>query len=228
MICAVMQPYLFPYIGYYQLANLADYFVIYDDVNYIKQGFINRNNLLVNGEAARFTVPVDGGSSNNKINEVFFKDSKKTLKTIEQNYSKKENFSRIYSLVENVLEQHERNVVHINRMSIKEVFTYLGLEKTILLSSDLNVSKELSRADRLIEITKKLSCNHYVNAIGGKGLYDKQYFNENGIELSFIESDISYYEQGEESFVPGLSIIDILMNCGKEEIEKMLLNFKLV
>src|SRR5688572_18113469 len=70
MKLAIMQPYFFPYLGYFQLIYASDKFVFYDDVNYIKSGWINRNRLLLNGEAKYFTVPLSGASSYSKISRV--------------------------------------------------------------------------------------------------------------------------------------------------------------
>lgn len=227
MICGIMQPYLFPYIGYYQLVNLSDVFIIYDDVTFIKQSYINRNSILINEESYRFTLPVVGASSFKLINQLEYSDSRKLLKTIQQTYVRAPYFSDVFEIIKEVLMSEDRSVSIINFMSIIKVFEYLGIEKKILLSSQINYNREDSREDRLISIAKKFGCSKYVNSPGGKKLYNKDYFLERGIKLSFINSKIISYKQLSENFTPYLSIIDILMFCDKSKIKDMLSLYEL-
>lgn len=225
--CAVMQPYLFPYIGYYQLVNSSDVFVVYDDVTFIKQSFINRNSILANGESKRFSLPVMGASSNVLIQNLDYAPGGKLLKTIQQSYSKAPYYQDVIDLVANVFNSENRNVAKLNELSIRMVFDYLGIKKQIVFASELDYDRAANRADRLIALTKMQGCEHYINSPGGKELYQKEYFDKQGIKLSFIESKITPYTQLSKEFVPYLSMIDILMNCSKEEIIKMLSNYEL-
>lgn len=103
MKIAVMQPYLFPYIGYFQLLNAVDMFVVFDDVNFIKKGWINRNNILVNRQKYLFTVPLKDASQNKLIKEVQIADDgwqEKFLKTVAQSYKKAEFFDEAFALIE--------------------------------------------------------------------------------------------------------------------------------
>lgn len=101
MIVGVMQPYLFPYLGYFQLVHHCDKFVFYDDVNYIKGGYVNRNNILCNSKKQLFTLPVEKASSFKKINELSFqRNPKKIIRTIEQAYSKSTYFDEVMPLVD--------------------------------------------------------------------------------------------------------------------------------
>ncbi|CAG34771.1 WbqC family protein [Desulfotalea psychrophila] len=229
MVIAVMQPYLFPYFGYYQLVNCADKFVVYDDVNYIKGGYINRNNILVKGQSQRFTVPVPGASSNKKIKELSFSsDVKKVLSTIQQSYSKALFFNEIFPIVEAILTYEDRSLAEVCKQSLSQVFAYLGVEKEIIKSSELDYDHSLSAADRLIDITRRFGANKYINSIGGQSLYNKDYFQSNGIELSFIKMDEVSYTQANNKFVPYLSMIDVLMWCKKERVVEMLKSYKMV
>lgn len=226
MITAVMQPYLFPYLGYFQLINCSDNFIVYDDVNFIKGGYINRNYILSNGEKQRFTIPVPGASSNKKINELCFStDVKKVLASIQQAYSKAPYFEEVYPLIEKVLKGKERSISNVCLQSYVEIFTYLGIKKNFFKSSDLEYDRKKSPAERLVELTKSFNSNKYVNTIGGKELYSKDYFKENGIELSFISSNLPPYVQGSKEYIAGLSIIDILMWCEIDAIKGMLNSF---
>ncbi|AHF01114.1 hypothetical protein THIAE_04285 [Thiomicrospira aerophila AL3] len=225
--CAVMQPYLFPYIGYYQLVYASDVFVIYDDVTFIKQSYINRNSILVNEKAQRFTLPVPGSSSNTVIQELSYVGDRKILKTIQQAYRKAPFYNDVIELIVSVFESEERNVAKLNEKSLQLVFEYLGLDKKFVFASELDYEREADRADRLINLSKMFNCDHYINSPGGKELYDKKYFGEQGVQLNFIESQITPYQQFSSEFVPYLSMIDILMNCSKEQIIRMFSNFRL-
>ncbi|MDK9737731.1 WbqC family protein [Vibrio sp. D404a] len=228
MRLAVMQPYLFPYLGYYQLVNSADKFVLYDDVNYIKHGYINRNNILVSGKAQRFTIAVPGMSPNKKISELSYDNNvKKLLKTIEQSYRKAPNFEAVFSLVSEVLLDSNRTITNIAGNSIREVFDYLGVHKKFYLSSEIDNDKSLNAQDRLIEMAKFLECDHYVNSPGGRDLYSKSYFSNNGVNLNFINTLPYSYNQGAIDFVPNLSMIDVLMWNSKEDVCRLLKNYEL-
>lgn len=227
MILAVMQPYIFPYIGYYQLVYSSDVFIFYDDVSFIKQSYINRNNILANGKTLRFTLPVLGASSNILIENLDYSNSKKILRTIAQAYAKAPYFDDAFHVIEFVLNQENRGIAHINSLSIRAVFEYLNIDKKMLLASEIDYDRTKERANRLIELSKMHDCDHYINSPGGKLLYEKEYFKEQGIKLEFIETEIQPYNQNIDEFVPYLSMIDILMNCSKEEISKMLKSYKL-
>ncbi|MBB1290171.1 WbqC family protein [Pseudoalteromonas sp. SR43-6] len=226
---AVMQPYLFPYLGYYQLVNAVDAFIFYDDVTYIKNGYINRNNILVNGQAQRFTVPVPGASSNILIKELNFDANvKKTLKTISQSYAKSPYFNDVYPIIEKILTSTERQVHTLCANSIISVFSYLGINKQFKFSSELEYNRDLPAADKLIAMAGLLNGKHYINSPGGKDLYSKEYFSNKGVNLSFIEMQSVIYEQGKSEFVPYLSMIDVLMWNSKEQVKKLLTKSRLV
>jgi hypothetical protein len=229
MSFAVMQPYLFPYLGYYQLVNAVDKFVFYDDVTFIKGGYINRNNILSNAKAQRFTIPVPGMSSNKRINELCFdKNTKKILKTIEQSYKKAPFFEEVYPLVASVLKDDNRSVENICSKSITTVFEYLGIKKSFHFSSELEYNRDLSAADKLIAMSDVLGSKSYSNSPGGKSLYDKEYFSSKGVALSFIEIEQYEYAQNSTEFIPHLSMIDVLMWNSKEEVIELLTKYKLV
>ena len=229
MTFAVMQPYLFPYLGYYQLVNAVDKFVFYDDVTFIKGGYINRNNILSNGKAQRFTIPVPGMSSNTLINELKFdKNVKKVLKTIEQSYKKAPYFESVFPLVNSVLSDENRCVEHVCAKSILLVFEYLGIKKDFYYSSKLEYKRDLSAADKLIAMAEVLKSSAYTNSPGGKSLYNKEYFTSKGIELSFIEIEKYRYSQKSEEFIPHLSMIDVLMYNSKADTVNLLIKYNLV
>lgn len=228
-----MQPYIFPYIGYFQLINAVDTFVFYDDVNYIKRGWINRNNILVNGAKRLITFPCVSASQNKFINEVEVdlndKKFKEILTTIELSYKKAPYFDDVYNLVSTVLTGEHENIAQLAAESILKVSTYLKLDKQFKFSSISHPeSQGMDRADRLIYITKKENSNYYINAIGGQEIYGKSYFAQNSIKLNFLNSLITEYKQFKQEFIPYLSIIDVMMFNSKVDIEKMLKRYELV
>lgn len=224
-----MQPYLFPYLGYYQLVHAVDNFVFYDDVTFIKGGYINRNNICSNGKAQRFTVPVPGMSSNVLINKLSFDSNvKKQLKSIEQAYAKAPFFKDIFPIVVSVLNDDKRNVAHICRLSITRVIDYLGIEKSYDYSSELSYERDVPAAKKLVNISKSLGSSEYVNSPGGKSLYSKDYFLKHGIKLNFIEMGEYQYNQNSNVFLPNLSMIDILMWNSKNEVVELLNKYNLV
>ena len=229
MSYAVMQPYLFPYLGYYQLVNSVNTFVFYDDVNFIKRGYINRNNILSNGKSLRFTIPVINASQNKLINELSFdKNVKKILKTIEQSYKKAPYFEHVFPLVESVLNNENRRVDHLCAKSISVVFDYLGINKDFYFSSELEYNRDLSAADKLIAMADVLKSSDYINSPGGKSLYNKEYFAKKEISLSFIEIEKYEYSQNTGEFIPHLSMIDVLMWNSKVQIIELLTKYRLV
>lgn len=226
---AVMQPYLFPYLGYYQLVKSVDKFILYDDVTFIKGGFINRNNILSNNKILRFTIPVPGGSSNKLINELKFDvNVKKILKTIEQSYRKAPFFKDVYPIIESVINDGDRRLEFLCKKSITSVFDYLGLKYEVIFSSDLEYDRSKLAADKLIEMSKVLGIRNYINSPGGIDLYDKEYFDEHNVTLKFIQTNEYNYQQKTDDFIPNLSMIDVLMWNKKEDVKELLNQYRLI
>lgn len=218
-----MQPYLFPYLGYYQLVSSVEKFVFYDDVTFIKRGYINRNNILSNGKSQRFTIAVPGMSQNILINKLSFDTNvKKQLKSIEQVYSKAPFFKDVYPIIESVLTDEKRNVEHICRLSITKVMDYLEIEKSYYYSSELSYKRDEPAAKKLVNISKCLDINEYINSPGGRSLYNKEYFLEHGVKLKFIDIGEYQYNQNSDVFVPHLSMIDVLMWNDKSSVLSLL------
>lgn len=228
MKLAVMQPYLFPYTGYFQLINASDLFLIYDDVTYIKQGYINRNNILSRDGPTRFTLPVPTASSNKLICELRFSNNvAKALKTIEQSYSKSPYFDEVFLIIKGVLEMENRSIASVCQKSYEDIFLYLGVKKHFKKTSELEYDRSTSARNRLITLCQKFGADCYINAPGGRKLYTKQDFAKENISLQFIDSLPSEYSQRFKKFVPNLSVIDILMNCSPSQVIEHLNRYKL-
>lgn len=229
MKVAVMQPYFFAYIGYWQLINAVDVFVIYDDVNFIKKGYINRNNILFNNKPYRITLELLGASQNKLINEIYLGDNRPNiLKIIKQSYSKAPYFRDVYSLLEKILIDEEKNLGLFLEKLIKNVSSYIGIDTRFIRSSELDKDNNLRGQDKILQICQLLDADVYINAIGGKELYDKQSFFDKSISLNFIESEIVEYPQFGNEFCAYLSIVDVLMFNSVSDIKEVLNNYKLI
>ena len=229
MTLSIMQPYLFPYIGYWQLINSIDTFVIFDDVNFIKKGYINRNSILINGKVQQLTLELIGASQNKLINDIEVgNNSKKLLKTIKMSYKKAPYFETVFQILEDILNQEEKNLAKYIGYSLEIISNYLNINTKFIYSSDIKKDNNLKAQDKILDICKKLEATNYINAIGGQELYDKEKFNDYNINLNFLKTNIIQYKQFNSEFVAFLSIIDILMFNSKDEIKKMLNNYELV
>jgi hypothetical protein len=230
MKLAIMQPYFFPYIGYFQLANAVDRFVFYDDVNFIKNGWINRNKILINGQASYFGIQLQKASSNKLINEISFTDNrKKILKSVEISYGRAPFFQDVFELVSNSLSVETDRVSVIAMNTVKSVANYLNIDTQFELSSERYCeTKYLKKEDRLIEICKSNSATTYINPIGGEELYRKSFFNKHNVKLFFIKTNQTPYKQFNHDFTAGLSILDVLMFNSIEEVNRMLNNYELL
>ncbi len=232
MKLAIMQPYIFPYIGYFQLIKAVDKFVIYDDVNFINRGWINRNRILVNGKDSLFTIPLKEASQNKLINEieVNWDDAWKAkwFKTLEQSYKKAPFFQQIKPIVEQTLELEKTIFSEIIVENLKLINAYLGITTEIIPSSSIYQNTDLKAQTRILDICLQEKANHYINPIGGIELYQKEIFEEKGMQLNFIKSKPVQYPQLKNDFVPWLSILDVLMFNSVEQIQTFLNSYELV
>ena len=221
MTIAIMQPYFFPYMGYWQLIHAVDVFVIYDDVNYINKGYINRNNILVRREKQLITLELIGASQNKKINEIKIGHNRvKLLKTIEMAYSKAPHFDEVFPTIKEILTHKENNLAMFLYFSLMKISQTLQLNTKFIFSSDIKKDNHLTAQDKIIDIVKNLNSTNYINLIGGQKLYDKDVFSQKNIKLNFIHAEPQKYRQFNDTFVPDLSIIDILMFNNIDEIRK--------
>lgn len=228
MKVAVMQPYLFPYIGYWQLINAADKFVILDDVNYIMRGFINRNRILLNGQSHMFSIPIKKASQNKLIRDTKLnfseEDKRKFLMTIKSAYGKAPYFSQVMPMVEQIIDNPEIDLTSYIKNSILRINQYLDIDTEILISSEIEKDNTLKAQDRIIEICKKLNADIYINPCGGRGLYRHCDFEKEGLKLFFLTTigENIHYQQFKKEFVENLSIVDLLMNNGQNQIRNFL------
>lgn len=229
MKIAIMQPYFFPYIGYWQLINAVDIFIIYDDVNFIKKGWINRNNILFNKQKKMFTLPLVKMSQNKLINETFIaQDSKPAvLDLIKSAYAKAPYFNEVFPILSDIILYEENNLTKYLSNSLQKISNYVGINTKFLYSSKIDKDNSLHGEDKIIEICKKIRTQTYINPIGGHSLYNKDDFAAENISLKFIQPKDIIYKQFNNDFVPSLSIIDIIMFNPPEKIKEMLNDYGL-
>ncbi|MAW32970.1 MAG: hypothetical protein CMK56_01020 [Proteobacteria bacterium] len=232
MALAIMQPYLLPYIGYYQLIQLADQFVLYDNVKYTKKGWINRNRMLRNGEASVFTVPIKKAPDSTIINErVISNDfsAEQVLRKFTGAYKRAPYFEQTEPLLNDIFNYRSTNLFDFLKNSLDKTLSHLGIENRLLISSQVEIDHSSKAEKKIIALCKALNEQRYINPIGGLNLYDKKEFIKEGIELSFIRSKDVEYVQFANSYIPSLSIIDVMMFNPIDRIQKfILMEFDLV
>lgn len=229
----VMQPYFFPYLGYWQLFKAVDKYVIFDDVNYIKRGWIARNRIKSNGEAVRFGISVSKVSQNKKICEHNLANNSDQMSKLSHEiyaaYHKAPYFNDVSPLIDEILNSGKINLADFLSFEIRKVCEYLGIKTEILRSSELDYDREGHGPDKILSICHLLGGSAYVNAIGGRELYDQDMFRQQNIDLSFIQMDdqISYL-QGDGDFIPSLSIIDVMMWNSVADCNQLLNRYTLI
>ncbi len=224
-----MQPYFLPYIGYFQLINMVDKFIVYDNIKYTKKGWINRNRILVNGKDEYITLPLKRASDYLNIDQrylsaSFFSGKGKMLNKVRENYRKAVCFTEIYQLLEDILNFDDANLFQFVFNSLKLICKYLGIDTEFIVSSTLPIDHMLKAEDKVQAICKQLNADVYINPIGGLELYSREKFKENNIDLRFLKSNSIVYSQLNVEFVPNMSILDVLMFNYKESVVDFLNN----
>ncbi len=250
---AIMQPYFFPYLGYFQLIHAADKFILYDNLNYIKYGWVNRNRIIINAAPFFIIVPVLSKSSFTKIRDIkIAEDTRwkpKLKKALYTNYRKSKYFGEVYPVIEGLLDVDTEYLAVLNSVAIKRITEFLEISTEIVPDSTPydQLEKQLEQADpeiallsahgeesldtktiRALCICRNEKSHTMINPIGGQALYDKQVFKKNGIDLFFIHTLPYSYPQLAKEFVAGMSILDVLFHCGKTGTQRLLDEYELL
>ena len=209
-----MQPYVFPYIGYFQLIGSLDLFIVYDNIKYTKKGWINRNRMLQNGKDVMFSLPLKSDSDfldvrDRELAADFNRD--KLLDQIGGAYRRAPYFAQTFPLIEQVVRYEERNLFRFIHHSLVRTCEHLGITTEIRVSSDIPIDHDLKNQDKVLALCEAVGADTYINAIGGMELYSKDKFRARGVELKFIKSKPLEYAQFGNEFVPWLSIVDVMM-----------------
>jgi hypothetical protein len=214
MKTAIMQPYFLPYVGYFQLIDSVDLFILYDNIKYTKNGWINRNRFLLNGKDVMFSLPLKRAADHLDIRERELADDficDKLLNKLRGAYGQAPYFSQAFPVIEQIVREKESNLFNFLQKSIVRVCSRLGIVTRIRISSDVAIDHSLKGQDKVLALCKAVGTDVYINAIGGIDLYSRQDFQVHGIELKFIRSRPFVYPQLGNEFVPWLSIVDALM-----------------
>jgi hypothetical protein len=214
MRIGVMQPYFFPYIGYFQLIKSVDLFIVYDNIKYTKKGWINRNRMLQDGRDVMFSLPLkkDSDSLNVFEREIATDFNRyKLLNQFKAAYQKAPYFDQTYPLIERIVLYEDKNLFRFLHNSIIATCEHLLIDNQIRVSSEIDIDHSLKSQEKVLALCMALGANTYVNAIGGKCLYSKEIFSIKGIDLKFINPKLFEYKQLGDSFIPWLSIIDVMM-----------------
>ena len=230
MKIGIMQPYFFPYIGYWQLIDYVDTFVVYDNIQYTKKGWFNRNRYLLNSKSTLFSINLKHDYDLLNVNERVISPEYKREKLIakfENAYSKAPYKSSVLPIICEIVNHPDNNLFQYLYNSITGICKYLGIQTKIVISSEINIDHSLRSEEKVIAICKEMRANTYINSFGNIKLYSKKNFAQRNIDLKFIQPKNVEYKQFDNKFVPSLSIIDAMMFNSRERIINMLKQFKL-
>ncbi len=230
-----MQPYFFPYLGYFQLAAAADTLVFFDDVQYIRRGYINRNSVLLNGKKLPFSIPVKKAPREHSILEVelhqreYPRWRQKWLAQLKSAYAKTPCYQSVCELVESVTDlmpdgetaDSPPGIAELAEASVTSTLDYLGIGTQTLRSSDLDYDRDGDGQAKVLSIASQLTADTYLNPPGGRELYDVRAFTEANLELAFLQPVLEPYDQGTGEFTGSLSILDLMFRFPPEEIRAL-------
>ncbi|QHF02905.1 MULTISPECIES: WbqC family protein [Pseudomonas syringae group] len=224
---AMMQPYLFPYLGYFQLIAAADVFVLGDDLQYIRAGWVNRNRILSNGQVRlitfalkkdHFELPIMQRS----LIDGFSEEANRLINIIAQSYRRAPYFAQVMPLLERLIRYPQQNLALYAENSLRQLCAYLQIDTPILRGSDLAITDCIDKQDRVIQVAHAVSATSVLNPLGGMHLYDRDHFARNGLLLRFFTMHPLAYPQLDQPFVSDLSIIDVLMFNSVERVQALL------
>lgn len=222
-----MQPYFFPYIGYFQLMHAVDQFIVYDNIEFTKRGWINRNRVLVNGADAYITVSLKKDSDylqvvDRYLAEIWPDERRSLLNRVTESYRKAPYFEQVFPFLKDSLHMEERNLFKFLFSTLTAAKEYIGIATPLVVSSSVQIDQTLRASEKVLALCKARGAEVYMNPIGGVELYSKEQFRRQGVDLVFLKSDNIHYTQFSNEFVPFLSIIDVMMFNSKETIKEFL------
>jgi hypothetical protein len=210
--------------------NAVDEFIVYDNIEYTKKGWINRNRILVDGKDSYITLPLKKDSDYLDVRDRYLAESwllakHKMLNRITASYKRSPQFNWVFPLIEGCVLFEENNLFAFILHSLRQVKEYLTISTPLLISSSLSVDHELKADQRVMGICRARKADTYLNPIGGVNLYSKDHFKEQGIDLHFLKTNDFTYKQFDGTFIPFLSILDVMMFNSKDKIVEYLNTF---
>jgi len=222
---AIMQPYFFPYLGYFQLINCVDKFVIYDNIEFSKSGWMRRNRILNCDRDRYIVVSLKKASDFSHVCDLEIAENynfKKMLRIIKGAYERAPYFNATYQLLKDIIPPQNYQLFDYLLCITKSLCAFLEIQTRFIISSSICINHSLKAQEKVMALCTALNADEYINPIGGTHLYDKSVFAASGIKLSFHQiSDITY-SQFKDPFVPNLSIIDVMMFNSKAKIQELL------
>ncbi len=227
MKIAIMQPYLFPYIGYFQLMNAVDEFIVYDNIQFTKKGWINRNRILFNEKDIYISIPLKKDSDyldiiDRTLADTWLKEREKMINRLIEGYKKAPFFEAAFPVIKKAILFEETNLFKFIFHSLQLLKEYLDINTRLIVSSSIEVDHSLKAGKKVLEICKARNASTYINPIGGVELYDKAGFKEENIDLFFLKTGEINYPQLKNDFIPFLSIIDVMMFNSNQQIKEHL------
>lgn len=232
MKVAIMQPYFFPYLGYFQLLNAVDEFIVYDNIEFTRKGWIHRNRILVNGKDEYISLPLKASSDyelvcNRYLADTWQVEKRRMLNRITESYRKSPYYKEVIELVVDSLNYPDFNLFNFLLNSIRLVCGYLQIHTNIVISSSVPIDHHLKAEQKVLALCKARNADTYINPIGGIGLYNKERFKQHNIQLFFLKMDDIQYKQFNNQFVPSLSVIDVMMFNSCETIKEWLSHYSI-
>ena len=231
MKLAVMQPYFFPYLGYFALIKKVDTFVLFDTPQFIRHGWIERNQVLKpNGEPLYIKVPLKRHKRETAINEIKIKDTedwrKKIFAQLEPYKKVAPNYERVIELLYEIFKCETESLVEFNFYALKKTCKYLRISTPIQIWSSMNIDIDQVNApdEWALNISKALYAKEYYNPEGGVSFFNRDKFKKEDIDLFFLKFQPKNYKQFTSDFTPFLSVIDVMMFNSKEKIQDLLEN----
>lgn len=232
MVISLLQPYFFPYLGYFQLIAASDVFVVYDDAQFMKNGWVNRNRILGEAGPAWWTYPVEAASHKLPINQRRYVEDRSRyphslLAALHHRYRRAPHHGPVMRIVEGIMAFGERGVASFNANLIRQVCRHLAIDTRMEIASALGLPP--SRGEqRVLDVCTALGGTRYLNPIGGTQLYAQAPFRERGLALEFLRSEVRPYPQFGPPFQPALSVIDTLMFNGPADMRELLSQYRIV
>ena len=231
MTIGIMQPYFMPYIGYISLIKHTDRFILFDTVQFIRHGWIERNRMLKQNEGWQYIqVPLikqDGRDTlikDIKINNK--EDWKRKILAQIQHYKKvAPYYRRVVALLEDIFANDFEDITTLNKVSLECICKFLGFERNLEIFSQMHLDIEAANApdEWALNICKAIAgATEYINPIGGLSFFDRNKYENAGIKISFQRMEITEYFQKRDVFESGLSILDVMMWNDVDEINRML------
>lgn len=230
-----MQPYFFPYLGYYSLINYSDQWVVFDTVQFIRHGWIERNRILKPEDGWQYiSVPLHKHRREVAIKDVRIRTDEdwqqKIFRQLEHYKKKAPHYNKTVELINKAIEIETESIVTLNSNILKVTCEYLSIPFQLQIFSQMNLSVDPVQhpGDWAVNISKAVRAAEYVNPMGGIEIFKPEQFKTYGVELRFLKNALPLYDQRRKSFEPGLSIIDVMMYNDKEEILQMVRDIEVI